>query len=1308
MGSLFRKSQQVIVSKPNPEYGVEGAEFRWKVEYKNPTSISLSPDDVELITSNQNCDVEVVGEAPDYREVVVSGCEGNGHISLSINKGSGIDQAGKAYEAVEQSHAALMGTFNVSIEHSKAILKNTLSENSRHSFEVKMDSELSQPVKVFYEVLSRTNSMKRAGYRFWENKDSGSITIPAGQTTGKIEFDFKNIEKEKSEILQIGITKVESEYFPLMMGNRISQKNFKYTGPAGDPNEFVFKQVATGIYHSCALNLEGFAYCWGDNKGGALGTGLPDDIIKKPRQVLGDIQFSKLVLGTYTCGIALDGEVYCWGDDSDDLLGFGDMIHTFPIKIISGEKVLDLSIGSDKACYIKESNQELHCWGDNTDGALGLEGAGAEVQTPMRVGTGQYQKVSVGESHVCAIGIDGYVYCWGVQEAGFSSLGVGSADRVVSSPLKVQIDTDIKFKEIASAIYHTCAISLEDSLYCWGLKGAGNPYAVDNDLDIEVIANPQEVNFNGEQTFKEISTNYIQTCAIASSGAIYYWGLDQGGTGALAREYVGDVFFAPEKVNSDTDFVSVSTNMLKTCALKSSGSVYCWGDNDGNVLGVESDDKIVHRPMMVRTGKDKEPEILSLATGSKHTCAIRSIDKKILCWGDNESGQLGTGDNKKSLLPIHIEEVPGVSGYKEVAAYDEHTCALTIDGNIYCWGSDISGEQSVGKVIPTIVSSTRKFKSLKTGRKHACAIGEDDKIYCWGQQDARLGSLPGNKTIPTKISNNESYTQIFIGNKNSCGITTDSFLRCWGVNDDGALGSGNSMSKAAAESPQGWQTKKVKSVAMGAEHTCAILENGDLYCWGRNQVYQFGITGSVIETSPKHLKPGQKFEKVYAGGDHTCVIDILGETECWGFNLFGETGILSTFYSNNTKFQGETFSYFSLGVSAGTGQGHACAILSNDGLKCWGSNVFGQLGIGEPSQFESSSFQFKKISAGYYHTCAIDFMDKAYCWGLNNSGAISTSSLSILGIGKEDHQSLPYPVATSLKFKDIKPAALATCGLTTSDEIYCWGANEHGLLGIGTHSSETPLKLDSPYKYKYLEVGFSYACAIRLTGELDCWGSIEQNQGQLIIVSVGRVGADLYQSVSIGDRHACAVNTNDQVFCWGQDVGDLIDGSNDFKRTPVLVSDVGMKVKDVQVNSGNTCYIDSANQLYCWGNNNFRQLENSSANKFGTLEKRKVLGETQYTEVILGNSHICGRTIDNKVICRGNNIVSQIGYSLSKIIGEPTLVELASGIRSLSSKALYTCALALDNRYACWGDDMYGKLGDGRLLNSESYINLSD
>lgn len=453
--------------------------------------------------------------------------------------------------------------------------------------------------------------------------------------------------------------------------------------------------------------------------------------------------------------------------------------------------------------------------------------------------------------------------------------------------------------------------------------------------------------------------------------------------------------------------------------------------------------------------------LTKLDVGGDHGCVIFS-DNQVKCWGANDKGQLGQDSN------TNIGDDSG-----EIAAL---------------------GYVDLGSENGTKLTA----KAITTGRKHTCAILNNDKVKCWGcNKFGQLGQdNSGNKEnigdesgemaalgyvnlgTEDETDNGAGLTAkaiIATGGHHTCAILSNNKLKCWGRNNKGQLGletttdvgandseMGNSLSYISLGTEDGTNNGTeltVKAITTGKEHTCAILNNNKVKCWGFNEKGQLGLDNSAADVGGNAGEMGNSLSYINlgtedgtnngteltakaitaTGANHTCaILKNNDKVKCWGFNEKGQLGVGSIANVGvNSNEMGNSLPYVELGTTDGTdngteltakaittGQDHTCAILSNDKLKCWGLNEKGQLGLGSNApyiggsnnemgnnlsavQLETDHRPVSAARAGNQHTCAVysdsNSVNKLKCWGANDEGQLGQGNTDPAGHDKQVH-----------------------------------------------------------------------------------------------------------------------------------------------------------------------------------------------------------------------------------------------------------------------------------------------------------------
>ncbi len=325
-------------------------------------------------------------------------------------------------------------------------------------------------------------------------------------------------------------------------------------------------------------------------------------------------------------------------------------------------------------------------------------------------------------------------------------------------------------------------------------------------------------------------------------------------------------------------------------------------------------------------------------------------------------------------------------------------------------------------------------------------------------------------------------------NANACAVLADSSLWCWGASTNGLLGTGaTSDQRAPSRVGPGYRT-----VSVGNTHACAIDVDGALFCWGANDRAQLGkpVSIEIVET-PEPTAIGMGWREVSCGSNHTCAIRDDGALYCWGSNIDGELGLGSVGGFIDTPMQvGGDLDWVAIEAGA---TAHTCGRRAG-GVECWGSNSFGVVGVGmgpdeqiESPQAVSPMGAWLALSARNYHACGV--RDGAlYCWGSNSARQLGTIDY--------DNRYVPTFIETSVDVAAVATGEIHTCVIRVDGFLYCVGADGEGQQGNGPTLGEyAELTRVNDEDWASVDAGRHTTCATRRSDQsVWCWGYNQYGQ----------------------------------------------------------------------------------------------------------------------------------------------------------------------------------------------------------------------
>ena len=590
------------------------------------------------------------------------------------------------------------------------------------------------------------------------------------------------------------------------------------------------------------------------------------------------------------------------------------------------------------------------------------------------------------------------------------------------------------------------------------------------------------------------------------------------------------------------------------------------------------------------------------------------------------------------------------------------------------------------------ISNVSGSKGLATGLGNAGCISVIKAVYAFS---GTITNATTTLTVTNPVPND-----LALGHDHTCTRLTNGEMRCWGNNAFGQLGNG-SVQNAPTPSPV-FGAGGAAQLAAGGTHTCAVIKNGTMACWGNNANGQLGNETSIMENSPYTVPSVFGAIAVTTGGSHTCASFQSGAVKCWGLNTSGQLGN-NSFTSSKIPVYVDSGSGVGVGIppdkitSGGT---HTCALLGAS-VYCWGDNTFGQLGDGMtasstiPVRLPAFSSAPISISAGGSHTCVLLSGGSVQCWGKNDKGQLGDNSTT----QRNTPVSVVDIVATAVA---ISAGDSHTCARLSDRTVRCWGGNSSGQLGNDTRlDSSAPVTvvddLGTLSDVSSIVAGGSHTCAMLGNGQSKCWG--ENRSGQvgngvrpIAVYPIEVPGIASATAVGTGQSYTCARILDGTIKCMGDNtLGQLGDGSLMSTDNPVTVIGI-TDASAIGIGGSHACATVSGGAK-CWGNGALGRLGNGQINSTSTPVS--VFGLSATAPIFAGSNHACV-IVNGTASCWGNGGSGQLGSEPNVDQSAPVVIVSPTNFTSISGGFIHTCAITSPNGTVwCWGSNQDGQLGQG-------------
>ena len=729
------------------------------------------------------------------------------------------------------------------------------------------------------------------------------------------------------------------------------------------------KDIKAAGYHTCAVTTDNLAYCWGRNTMGQLGdnttTQRTTPVAVYTAGALNGLTINQLTVSWndtntdgHTCVVASNQRAYCWGRNNWGQLGNNTTstgANPAPIAVnntvnttkngLYNKNVAEISAGFNLTCA-RSTDGTATCWGLNNSGELGTNNTTAyRYPRPLYVAGALSGKtilrIAAGGSHACAIASDQKVYCWGYGTSGQIGNGSNSNQRQAQAVNTTGVLSGKNIASLELGAEISCVVTTDNRSACWG-QGANGSLGNGATANSNIPVAPQAGSAGLTQgTITSITTGRSTTCVETTASInVACWGLNTYGqvgdnstatrttpTPVNVSAYTLGVTFDttpassvtyvnPNQINAVAPAHSVGT--INVTVTDPEGQIvslpagYTYQDPAPTITSISPTSGPVAGGETVTingTNFFKGKTITDLTVGMAHTCA--AVDGKAYCWGNNSSGQLGTGNTSNSTTPVAVNSSGALAGktVTSISAGPNYTCAVA-SGAAYCWGSNTDGKLGTGNTTSSTVPVAVNTSGVLAGKtvtkvvpkqEASCAIASG-AAYCWGSDSTgALGNgAAGDSLAPTSVDTSgvlsgKTVTDIAAGQYVVC-VVANGAAYCWGDGQHGGqLGNGTSTeapSPVAVSTSGALAGKTVTTIDTEAGHVCALANNAS-FCWGFNNSGLFGngTDNTTVFASPTPVASNTigPIQHLTTGYDSTCA-HVNESIYCWGSNTSGEFG----------------------------------------------------------------------------------------------------------------------------------------------------------------------------------------------------------------------------------------------------------------------------------------------------------------------------------------------------------------------------------------------------------------------------------
>jgi alpha-tubulin suppressor-like RCC1 family protein len=720
------------------------------------------------------------------------------------------------------------------------------------------------------------------------------------------------------------------------------------------------------------------------------------------------------------------------------------------------------------------------------------------------------------------------------------------------------------------------------------------------------------------------------------------------------------------------------------------------------------------------TVRDKPKlRLQDMTFGEDHTCGL-SMAGEAYCWGDNDLGQLGVGDNFNRRFPLKIEfDSDNPIRFRKIKSHSDHTCALSYAGELYCWGDNSNGELGLGDSLsrntPTKVElptgiTPKTITDFAVGDNHTCIVNAKGRVYCVGDNTyGQLGIGPTASTdeyshlnISFNLFTYKNIYRIEAGSNHTCALSGSGALYCWGRNDQGQIGD-----TTTTDNDTPYQVDDdVFDFDLGSEHSCYIDDSLSPFCFGQNDDGQLGNGNNTDQSSPAAAGGGASAIKIRAGKAHTCMVseqsglDIL----CFGEGTQGQLGDGALTSDNTGVDATNTDSISSLFV----GENSNCIFLNN-GLRCWGDNEDYQFLDATTTDYDSPT-DVNLDSLGYEDDDIVSVnLGSRACYTRADGVGYCTQLGIDISSSLDDGYKVFKPINENF-YKEIyeflTPGGSTGVAsyITYDNRLLSYGGNSESYWsGAGSgFKSFVDAPVENTFLLDSVSTSSNHVCYLSDLLRWTCSGDGSSDQ-------LGNSGAGdaynyinptrSYKKIVTGKDHTCALDLVGDIYCsgTGREVGQGASGNED---SPTLIDTsafVNLKFINIFAGDDNTCAISDRNDLYCFGE--FFTDE--------TVEHLSAPSNTYWRTVELSSGHICAISVAGETYCMGENSEGQLGDGTGS--NKSVLQRITQNLSSLNKfKELginndTSCGVTVGGELYCWGKNTASDMGFENLTEDAFY-----